>query len=279
MELNLILAAFGGGVLGAFMGGLPAFILCGIVGFAGFAMGGDMDILGAVAFGPFLGPHIVFGGGGVAAAAYAKSIGVMPEGTDILTPLAKFQNPKIYLVGGVAGILAHLFQYLYGTVLALPLDTVALSVVTMGILVRLTIGKTGITGTCPIDGKHARPFFPEKDTIPNLLLSGFAIGLLSSYYAVEYNAVTLGFCVSAASLMFTQMGFPLPSTHHITLSAAYAAAATGSVLVGGIFGLIAAIIGDFSNKTFNSYCDSHMDPPAMTISILSLISFTLLALI
>lgn len=276
MELSMILASFGGGVLGAFMGGLPAFILCGIVGFAGFALQGSMDILGSVAFGAFLGPHIAFGGGGVAGAAFAKSIGCLPEGTDILTPLAKCNNPLVYLVGGVAGVIAYAIHYLYTGVLNFPADTVAMTVLTMGIIVRLTIGKTGITGMCPIEGKSTRAFFPLKESIPNLIVSGLGLGLVSSYYAVEFDAVTLGFCISAASLMFTQMGFPLPSTHHITLSAAYAAAATGSILVGGIFGIIAALMGDFCEKTFNSYCDSHIDPPATTITVLSIISFTLL---
>ncbi|MDO5038040.1 MAG: hypothetical protein Q4E37_07055 [Tissierellia bacterium] len=277
MDLSMILASFGGGVLGAYMGGLPAFILCGFIGFAGFALQGDMDILGSVAFGFFLGPHIVFGGGGVAGAAFAKSIGASPEGTDILTPLAKYNKPSIYLVGGLAGIIAYLFHYLYSQVLAIPIDQVALTVLTMGILVRLTIGKTGITGSCPIEGKATRPFFPLKESIPSLCMAGLGLGLVSSYYAVEFNAVTLGFCLSAASLIFTQMGFPLPSTHHITICSAYAAAATGNILVGGVFGIIAALMGDFCEKTFNSYCDSHIDPPATTISLLSLITFTLLS--
>lgn len=277
MSITMILAAFGGGMLGAYMGGLPAFILCGIVGFAGFATQGNMDILGNVAFGYFLGPHIAFGGGGVAGAAFAKSIGVMDEGTDILTPLSKFDKPSIYLVGGLAGVIAFFIHYLYSTILNLPIDQVALTVLTMGIIVRLTIGKTGITGSCPIDGKDARPFFPVKESIPSLCIVGLGLGLVSSYYAVEFNAVTLGFCISAASLMFTQMGFPLPSTHHITISSAYAAAATGNILIGAIFGILAALIGDFCEKTFNSYCDSHLDPPATTISILSLIAFTILS--
>ena len=277
MNLSMILASFGGGVLGAYMGGLPAFILCGLVGLAGFAVPGDMNILGDVAFGFFLGPHIAFGGGGVAGAAFAKSIGCTQEGTDILTPLAKYNKPSIYLVGGVAGVLACLAHYLYSQVLNLPIDQVALSVITIGVLVRFTIGKTGLTGSCPIDGKSSRAFFPLKESIPSLCLVGLGLGLVSSYYAVEYDAVALGFCISAASLAFTQMGFPLPSTHHITLCSAYAAAATGNLLIGAIFGAIAALMGDFCEKTFNSYCDSHIDPPATTISVLSLIIFTLLS--
>lgn len=278
MELNLILSAFGGGVFGAFIGGLPAFILCGIVGFAGFAMGGDMDILGSLAFGSFLGPHIAFGGG-VAAAAFAKRMELLPEGKDILTPMAKFQNPMVYLVGGIAGIIAYMAHYLYTDILALPVDTVALSVLTLGILTRLLIGKTGLIGSCPEGEKKDRPFFPLKATVPGLIVAGFGLGLVSSYYAVEYKAVVLGFCISAASLMFTQMGFPLPATHHITLVAAYAASTTGNIWIGGIFGILAAFVGDICEKTFNSYCDSHLDPPATTISILSLVSFTLLAMI
>ena len=276
MTLTMISAAFGGGVLGAYFGALPAFILCGLVGFGGFATQGGIDILGDVAFGYFLGPHIAFAGG-VAAAAYAKAIGETNDGTDIVTPLGKYNRPSLYIVGGIAGVIGAFANYLFTEMLNLPVDTVALSVVLGGLITRLTIGKTGVTGSCPIEGKATRPFFPLKESMPNLIVAGAGLGLLSSYYAVEYGAVTLGFCISAASLIFTQMGFGLPATHHITMSSAYAAAATGNIFVGALFGAIASLVGDGAEKTFNSYCDSHIDPPALTISILSLIVFTLLS--
>jgi len=64
-----LLASFGGGVFGAALGGLPAFVFTGFTVLAGAAAvlrGSSFDFISNVAFGP----HIAFSGG-VAAAAYA----------------------------------------------------------------------------------------------------------------------------------------------------------------------------------------------------------------
>lgn len=266
MELNLVLAAFGGGLLGAMMGALPAFILTGFLVIAGLMVGPTgPDILGSVAFGSFLGPHIAFAGG-VAAAAYAHRKGVLEAGGDILTPLSKFNHPLTLVIGGLFGVLGYGVNYLYANVLALPTDTVALTVVTSGVIARLVFGRTGLLGKCDLE---TRVYFPVKESFATLLVMGLGLGLVSSYFAIEYNLVVLGFGISAASLVFAQMGFPVPGTHHITLVAAVAAAATGNIYVGAAFGILSALLGDSIDKTFNSYCDSHIDPPAGAIFILT----------
>ena len=73
MNLFALVASFGGGIIGAYMGALPAFILTGVIAIAGAvaAMAGGADMtVGFIAFGSYLGPHIAFAGG-VAASAYA----------------------------------------------------------------------------------------------------------------------------------------------------------------------------------------------------------------
>jgi len=273
MEILMILGAFAGGIIGALIGGLPAFILLGFIGLAGLTATGSADLVG-VAFGHILGPHIAFGGGGVAAAAYAHRIKKLEAGGDILTPLAKFNDVKILLVGGVFGIAAYMINYLYSIVLVIPTDRIAMTVVTLGIIARFMFGKTGLFGgECP---NGNRVFVPTKESVPFLIVMGFAMGTMSSYFAVVSDLMVFGFLLSAASLIFTQMGFPVPGTHHITLVAAYAGAATGSVLIGALFGVIAALVGEFMGNTFNSYCDSHIDPPACTIFVLSLFIFVFL---
>lgn len=272
MDVLMILGAFGGGLFGALIGGLPAFVLASIIGIAGLtASAGSVNLVGDVAFGVILGPHIAFGGGGIAAAAYAHKIGKLESGGDILTPLAKFNDVKILIVGGIFGVIAYMLNYLYGTVLVIPTDTIAMTVVTTGIMSRLIFGKTGIFGGKCTNGN--RVLMPTKESIPFLMVLGFGMGIISSYFTVVTGILLLGFLLSGVSLIFIQMGFPVPGTHHITLVSAYAAAATGSVLIGALFGIIAALCGDFFGKTFNSYCDSHIDPPAMTIFILSLLIF------
>ncbi len=268
MTINLIFAAFGGGVLGALIGALPAFILTGFMVIAGLMVGaGGPDVVGGVAFGAYLGPHIAFAGG-VAASAFAHRKGKLEAGGDITAPMAQFNDPAILIVGGVFGVLGLGINYLYSTVLALPTDTVAMTVVTSGLIARLVFGRTGLLGKCE---DKTRVYVPVAESLMTLIVMGIGLGLVSSYFAVEYNLVVLGFGLSAASLIFTQMGFPVPGTHHISLVAAVAAAASGSLLIGAVFGAFSAILGDVFGKTFNAYCDSHIDPPAGAIFILTFI--------
>lgn len=268
MTLNLILAAFGGGLLGALIGALPVFIMTGFMVIAGLMVGaGGPDVVGGIAFGAYLGPHIAFAGG-VAAAAFAHKKGKLEAGGDILSPMAKFNDASVLLVGGVFGVVGLLINYLYATVLTIPTDTVAMTVVTSGLIARLVFGKSGLLGKCE-DPK--RVFFPVAESLSTLVVIGLGLGLVSSYFAVEYNLVVLGFGISAASLIFTQMGFEVPGTHHISLVSAVAAAASGSIIIGAVFGILSAILGDVFGKIFNSYCDSHIDPPAGAIFILTFI--------
>lgn len=76
--LMLFLAAFGGGLFGAAIGGRSAFILAGFMVMTGVTnslAGGGFDFLGQVAFDPVFGLHISFAGG-VVAAAFAARRGV-----------------------------------------------------------------------------------------------------------------------------------------------------------------------------------------------------------
>lgn len=274
MDLMMMIAAFGGGLLGALMGALPVFILVGFVGVAGLSAvsGAPIDLVGGVAFGPFLGPHIAFGGG-VAAAAFAHRKGKLEAGGNILEPLAKFNDPVVLVVGGLFGVLAYMINYLYGTVLHIPTDTVAMTVLTSGIIARLIFGKSGLFGNMKAEN---RAYFPKGTALLTLMAIGLGVGAVSSYYTVTTGVVTLAFCISAASLIFAQMGFAVPATHHVSLVAAYAASATGNIFMGIVFGVLAAIVGEVINLVFNSHCDSHIDPPAGTIFIMSLLIFTLL---
>lgn len=89
---------------------------------------------------------------------------------------------------------------------------------------------------------------PTKESIPFLIVLGFSMGIVSSYFTVVTGILLLGFLLSGVSLIFIQMGFPVPATHHLTLVSAYAAAATGNILIGALFGITAALCGDFSVK-------------------------------
>ncbi|MCF0246988.1 MAG: hypothetical protein HUJ86_00090 [Synergistes sp.] len=285
MEMFALIAAFGGGAFGALLGALPAFIMTGVFAIAGSlisAAGAGSDIaVGFLAFGSFMGPHVAFGGG-VAAAAYAAKKGVLKAGNDILTPLNGFGEADVIIVGGIFGIIGYVIWALLMMTPFGPLtDAVACTVAISGCISRLVFGKTGLTGK--YTGKGPRVYVTGgKGFVYNVLL-GAVVGITVSFIAAllegpalaSFPVVCFGF--SAITLIFAQTGFGIPTTHHITLPGALGAIA-GMTLwgpYGAAFGIVIAILasllGDFAGNTFNSYNDSHIDPPAITIFILTFV--------
>lgn len=282
MNIFALVAAFGGGIIGAYMGALPAFILTGVVAMvgAGAAMAGGTDMLvGFVAFGSYLGPHVAFAGG-VAAAAYAGKKKKLGSGTDILSSLNGLSDPMTLIVGGVFGIFGFLVHYLVGTVLHLNTDLPGITVIISAIVVRFVFGTSGLIGKARA-GEKREYYTAGNGLICNILLGlglGTAVGFVYQTLVTSgASAAALGsypilcFGIAAASLIFTQTGFATPATHHIALISALAVAASGNPIMGVVFGILTSLFGDFVGKTFNSHCDTHIDPPALTIFIFTFI--------
>ena len=156
--LVLLIASFAGGLFGAALGALPAFIFTGFMVVAGEAINilsaqlgavagiptGDVapNVTGLVAFGPVFGPHIAFAGG-AAATAYAAKRGKMDtgfdyhEGKNILYAFGT--EPDILLVGGIFGVFGMLVRQVSGG-LALPWDPIAMGVTLSAVAHRLALG-------------------------------------------------------------------------------------------------------------------------------------------
>jgi len=154
----LLIASFAGGLFGAALGALPAFIFTGFMVIAGEAVNiltaqlgevagiatGEVSasITGVIAFGPVFGPHISFAGG-AAATAYAAKQGKMDtgfdyhEGKNILYAFGT--EPDILLVGGIFGVLGMLIRQLSGGLL-LPWDPIAMGVTLSALAHRLAFG-------------------------------------------------------------------------------------------------------------------------------------------
>ena len=301
----LILAAFGGGIFGAAIGGQPAFIFTGfmvLVGVANGLGGGEYDFLAEVAFGPVFGPHIAFGGG-AAAAAYAARYGGLGSARDIGTPIAATGDPMALLIGGLFGIGGYLVQTLLATVLvfrggagaAVQLtDSVALTVVISGVAVRLIFGRTGLFGRIAPDARErgrlraggAQVWVAHQQGLRQSSVIGLGSGLLSAFVVTrvgDYNpdliptVTVLMFGVSAVSLLLLQFGLDGPVTHHMTLPGAVAAAAVvlanGPILLafvaGAIAGVLGALLGELFSRLFLIHGDTHVDPPAFAIFTLT----------
>lgn len=307
MDILALIAAFGGGAFAAGLGALPAFIMTGFVALVGtgITLAGGADILtGNLAFGSFFGPHIAFAG--AAATAYAArknnsliaagsleggnvSIavekGILVNGADITYSLGKTLDGTVLIMGGVFGMLGYLVNHLYSGVLHLNTDTVAMTVAILGIIARFSIGKSGLTGEYTFSEK--RQYFSQgQELLYNIVLC-LAVGIIVSYVAAYLKDLgvskeflvagypALCFGISAITLIFAQMGFDVPTTHHISLPAANAAVLSGNPIIGVVVAIACSLMGDFFTKTINSYVDTHIDPPACTIFIMEFIVFGL----
>jgi hypothetical protein len=303
-ELSVLLTAFAAGLFGAAIGALPAFIFVGfavLVGIAAGLGGSEFDVLGLIAFGPVLGPHISFAGA-AAAAAFAARRGDIDDGKDILTPLAGLGDPLPLLVGGLFGAGGYLLQLLL-TALIPPVqagfytaytDIIALVVVISAIVARVAFGKTGIFGSMDDEARERGRFKPGggrvwlayQEGFVQASLVGLGTGILAAWSAArifEVNpaflpfAALLGYAISATSLIFLQFGFSVPVTHHMTLPASVAGLAVVAVggteivavLVGAVAGIIGALLGELFSRLFLIHGDTHIDPPAAAIAVMA----------
>ena len=308
-SLLVLVGAFGGGLFGAAIGGLNAFIFTGITVLVGVGIGvsgGDFDWLGNVAFGPVFGPHIAFSGG-VAAAAFAKQQGLLEDGKDIASGMVGFANPMVLIVGGVFGIIGHAGVQLLNQV---PLDiglgggytdTIALMVALSNIISRVVFGKSGIIGKLSEEAAArgrfvadgANVWVPFQKDWGMAAVIGIGAGAIGAFVVgagfmqggedLAGAVVVTGFGISAASLMFLTFGKDCPVTHHMTLPAAVATAqmlfagvaVEGAILVGVVFGAIGALLGEFFARLFLIHGDTFVDPPANAIWVGTTLAFLL----
>lgn len=253
-----LIAAVGGGWLGAAIGGNFAFALTGfavLVSWGLLAGTGSTAGFDYVAFGPFMGPHIAFAGG-VAAAAYAYKKGFIPDGREVSEPLARLGRPSVMWVGSAFGVGAYLLQILVSQIpgFGTRTDSVALVVVISGVTARLMFGGGNLLNRETMNG--ARGFwariapnehgswlrYQEK---PSQYLSmgaafgiaagGLSIALAQFFPAGASKASTMGFAFSALTVLFLILGHQMPVQHHVTITAGLAAVLFLPVLAGDGF--------------------------------------------
>lgn len=311
--IGMLLAAFAGGAFGASIGALPAFIFTGfmvILGEGLRVLSGDLSVFAEfdpellnsaaitsqIAFGPVFGPHISFAGG-AAASAYAAKRGYMKTGF----PYHESKNigyafgpkPDVLLIGGLFGILGYWITTLSGT-FSLPWDPIAVAVVLSAFAHRLFFGYP-LMGSAPKGYLNMKPFedLEKRDGSTERLLVepwlghqykwgdvtmlGFVVGILAAFVTYQTGSAFLPFGISAASLLFLNLGVQkFPVTHHISLvgSTAVLAVSGGAfdeyllatlLLTGGLFGIISALLGELTQRLFYSHGDTHLDPPAFAI--------------
>lgn len=285
--LNLI-AAFGGGVFAAAIGGLPAFILTGVFSISGalLAMAGapiSGFVINSMAFGPLFGPMTSFAGG-VAAAAYAKKRGYMENGADIATALNSLGKPDVLAVGGVFGMIGFaLLTWVVTPIFTgkIATDGPGIIVFFSGLLARLIFGGKIRTGDkfMPQGTALAQSLtisFSYALVVAGIYVAGCEAGYQDAFGGV-YHVLIFGMC--AVGLVFAEMGQAFAGCHHICIITAEAAVASyaagwgpiGSLCFAVVCGIIAGILCDFESCTINSGTDSHIDGPAFAIFIMTIV--------
>ncbi len=285
MEFHLLdlLIAFAGGVFGAAIGAFPVWVLCGLAVLIGATInltGGSPDYMNLVAWGIFLGPQTSFAGG-CAAAAYAAKHKLIDNGRDICTALVGLNKPDVLLVGGIFGAIGHIILYL---LLLVPnyseiswTNTIALAVILDMVIARVVFGNTGVFGKLPVGANRWKPtdehswVIYQSDPLQMLMLA-IGVGAPAAYMAIILpgsSGLVFGFATVAYTFMI--MGYKVPVTHHIALSASMITAATGNVAWGITFGILAIYLGELCAALFVYYGDTHIDPPTMAL----VLTFTL----
>lgn len=275
-------------------------------------VGGDLQsdaITGQIAFGPVFGPHISFAAG-AAASAFAAKKGYMNTGFPYheAKNIAYAQGPKpdVLFVGGLFGILGYWITTT-SVALSLPWDPIAIAVVLSALIHRAVFGYTvigksakGFLNMKPFENKERRrttvdedekavpdkesrflvePWLPHQYKWGDVTMLGFVVGILAAFITYETGSVFLPFGISAASLLFLNLGVAnIPVTHHISLVASTAMVALSGgayaemslslmLLTGAGFGILAAIFGEIIQRVFYAHAETHFDPPAAAIVV------------
>ena len=289
MDWSLLIAAFGGGVLGAALGAVPVFVLTGVLALAGVVgvMAGHPEIL-QIAFGPVLGPHVSFSGG-VAAAAFAARRGVIDRGRDVASALMGLQRIDVLLVGGLFGSAGYLMLLgLTASGAAAWTDPVAAVVVVSNVIARLVFGRTGLFGKVSTPtGQRFRPddsasWLPWQQDWAHVLTIGFGVAAVAAALVARSGlppgTEAIGFALSTISLGFLLMGNKVPVTHHISMTASLGVVHGGGVLVGVLFGMLGAVLGEAASRATLIHGDTHIDPPAVAIALVATLLVVLRAM-
>ena len=124
------------------------------------------------------------------------------------------------------------------------------------------------------------PWLPPQYKWGHVATIGAFAGILGGWIAIATQSPFLAFGISAASLLFLNLGVEkVPVTHHITLPAGTAALAvmasgdaviaglgeSGALIIALVFGVICALFGELFQRVFYAHGDTHVDPPAAAI--------------
>jgi hypothetical protein len=235
-------------------------------------------------------------------------------------------RPDVLAVGGAFGVLGVAIRRTSQFTLTLPIDPPAMGVILTAVVARLTFGYplvgrvrgSGLFDMAPFekgrkrtatDGGEAgpdasdvssdggavesyrlavEPWLPHQYRWSGVATIGVVSGLLGGYIGLVTGSAVFAFGVSAASLLFLNLGVEqFPVTHHMTLPGSFVAimvttpaAETSAALAGvgeptalalaAVAGVVGALVGEVVQRVFYAHSDTHFDPPAGSIIVTTL---------
>ena len=297
-SIPMLLMCFGAGIFGAGIGGLATFIITGVMATVEAVCalcGATGGIAGTFALAFQLFPPNVFFVGAAGAAAVAAMRGTQEHGEDMTKSVFGNMDPVALLAGGGIAAVSYLLRLLTQTSKfqsVFPTDSVCMVAIPLMIVIRLVFGKKGLFGDKAARKADGGKYFPTGKRLGNDIVLGLAVGAMVSGLTVTLDALGVDvsplpvffFGITAVTLIFMWAGSSSPATHHISNLACYAAVCAlpglgpvGAIVCGCIFGIVSSVLGDFFGMTFNSYHDTHIDPPAFAILVVQpIIAWTLL---
>lgn len=309
LGINTLLMCFGGGVIGASLGGLFSFVMVGFIVLAGCAvilMGGSDFLLFQVGLGPIFGPHVGGFTAGVVAATYASGLRKNHPGgaaKDILSPLMD-SSWDVLLVGGLSAVAGHLLlQVLVRIPVINMTDCVASTVVIMALLARLlfqkelpwgnadSIREAGYLGT----KEGAISWCPWNMDLGKLIVLGFGVAVFSgamamliskaldplvaagtvSASAAFISAIIFVWALAAIALAGMNLGtgsvqkFPVWHAHAILGAIAFMF--FHSLVIAGLVGIATSLLQELMARMFWNHGSNHVDPPACAIAVGTLV--------
>ena len=303
-SINTLLICFAGGIFGASLGGLWAFVLCGFLVLSGCMLvlaGGTDFVLLQVGLGPVFGPQIGFCGG-IVAASYAAGVRKnLPSGTgkDILSPLIG-TSWDVLLVGGVVAVVTHVLVQILGKIPIInTFDCLALAIVILSCAGRLLFHGEMPWGNTESIKKHGwlrtnnygLSWVPWMAPPSRLAVIGLGIGIFSGALAmgtkgildpmVAKGAVSataafvvpliLAWALAAICLTGLNLGTgeiqKFPVWHCMAILSALTYLHFGSLLLAGLVGIAAAFLQELMARMFWNHGSDHIDPPALAIAL------------
>ena len=266
------------GIFGAIIGGTQTFIMTGVAGLFIYALqaaGVASVFMTDTLLNTVFLPAIIFNAATVST-AFAARRGYDINGWDITHSLLFTHDPAVMLMAGVGGLVGYLV-FTFARAIGLPADQGSFSVIVVGVATRALLGHGHWVN------EQATAYYREAggrywlfQLVNATAVCGTTAIVLSH---VEPAFYSVGFSISA-SLLLLQTYDPdrrtYPTTHHETLCVGYAMAATGGNVVASVlFGMLANLVYLLFARYCNERCDTHIDPPAVAIELVSLILWTL----